>query len=148
MGDARANLQLALQQIELIIGEVVTQSSVYKTTPWGNIHQNDFLNQVLCVSTHFSPDELMMHLLEIEKQMGRTRTVKNAPRIIDIDILFYANEVYSSPIVTIPHPLLHQRRFVLQPLSELNPDFVHPGYNKTIKQLLTECADTGLVEKL
>lgn len=148
IGDAVSNLLQASQQIQLQIGEVIARSSLYKTSPWGTIQQDDFLNQVLCVQTVYSPDDVMQRLLQIEQQMGRVRSVKNAPRIIDIDVLFYNNDVYSSALVTIPHPLLHERKFVLQPLSELAPDIMHPVLHKTIRQLLAECTDTGLVEKM
>lgn len=148
IGDAALNLLQASQHIQSQIGKVIARSSLYKTSPWGTIQQDDFLNQVLYVQTVYSPDDVMQRLLQIEQQMGRVRSVKNAPRIIDIDVLFYNNHVYSSALVTIPHPLLHERKFVLQPLSELAPDLMHPVLHKTIHQLLAECTDTGLVEKM
>ena len=148
IGNAHQHLQQALQAIHTIAGNVVTQSSVYRTAPWGNKAQDDFLNQVLKVNTALQPDELMEVLLSIEQQMGRVRTVPNAPRIIDVDILFYNQLVYQSTLVEVPHPRLHLRRFVLQPLCELVTDLMHPVWHKTIRQLLAECTDTGLVEKM
>jgi len=127
------------------LGKVTKKSSVYSTAPWGNLNQPNFLNQVIEIQTSFSPYTLMSEILKIEESLGRVRNEKWGPRIIDIDILFYDNEVISGNL-TIPHPLMAQRKFVLIPLNELASSFVHPVHQKTISQLLIECQDNGNVE--
>jgi 2-amino-4-hydroxy-6-hydroxymethyldihydropteridine diphosphokinase len=148
IGDSAANLHQAFLLIERQIGRVEAASSVYQTEPWGNKDQQVFLNQVLLVQTELSPDQVLKTLLDIEQGMGRNRIVKWEPRIIDIDILFYDQLILSETGLTIPHPLLHQRRFVLTPLNEIAPAYVHPVFHRTISELLAGCPDTGTVEKL
>jgi 2-amino-4-hydroxy-6-hydroxymethyldihydropteridine diphosphokinase len=139
--DPKAQLVLAHRHLREKIGHVHQQSSLYQTAAWGNGDQPDFLNQVVLVNTEMTAPALLEKLLRIEKDMGRIRTEKNAPRLIDIDILFYNSDVITTNELSVPHPALEQRRFVLVPLNELSPDFVHPRLNKTITQLLTECTD-------
>jgi len=148
IGDSQAHLLEALKQIELQVGEITSVSSVYRTEPWGNKNQQDFLNQVLGVKNPLQPAEVLARILAIEQQMGRNRLVKWEPRVIDIDILFAGNQQINTPDLQIPHPLLHERRFTLLPLSEMAPDFVHPVFKKTIRELLADCPDTSLVEKV
>jgi 2-amino-4-hydroxy-6-hydroxymethyldihydropteridine diphosphokinase len=130
------------------IGSIIRQSSIYETAAWGNTKQANFLNQVLIVHTTLLPSNLMQTILAIEKKMGRIRTIKNAPRTIDIDILFYNKEIIVAPTLIIPHPLLQQRKFVLTPLNELSPNFKHPVLKKTIHQLLPICKDKLAVTKI
>jgi 2-amino-4-hydroxy-6-hydroxymethyldihydropteridine diphosphokinase len=141
-------LQLAKKIIAKKIGSVSRTSSVYKTAAWGNTKQPDFLNQVLITTTKLSAQETIQHILSIEKEMGRIRTKKNAPRIIDIDILFFNKEVINSKKLQVPHPRLQLRNFVLIPLNQLSPNFKHPVLNKTIHQLLRICPDTLTVNKI
>jgi 2-amino-4-hydroxy-6-hydroxymethyldihydropteridine diphosphokinase len=148
IGDSGANLQTASKFIHQQIGKVVAVSQVYKTEPWGNKNQQVFLNQVLKIETNLSPQLLMHTILQIENAMGRNRKVKWEPRIIDIDILFFDDEIIDEEDLQIPHPLLHERRFTLVPLNEIASDFIHPKLKKTIQQLLTNCTDNGIVEKL
>lgn len=141
-------LRKAAAFINKDIGKVIRKSSVYQTAAWGNAHQPDFLNQVIIITTKLDAQRVMQKLLAIEKKMGRIRTVKNAPRIIDIDILFYNKEIIQQPGITVPHLLLQQRRFALAPLNELSPQFKHPVFKKTIHQLLRICPDKLDVRKL
>ena len=127
---------------------MIRKSGIYQTAAWGKTDQPDFLNQVIEVETNFSAQKTMDAILDIESNMGRVRTEKNAPRVIDIDILFFNKELHDEPGLTIPHPALAQRRFVLIPLNELAPDFLHPLFHKTIQQLLIECTDTLNVKKI
>lgn len=147
-GDRYLNMQQARTNIELICGRLLLVSSLYETAPWGKTDQPDFLNQVLLIETKRSPAELLKALLQIEEKGGRIRTVKNAPRTIDIDILFYNRSVIEEPGLTIPHPRIADRRFVLEPMNEISPGFVHPVLHKTIHQLLLECTDELAVKKI
>lgn len=141
-------LTKAAQLIQVHIGHVELFSSRYKTAPWGNTNQQHFLNQVLVVETTLSPLQVLNTILHIETSMGRIRHYKWAPRIIDIDILFYDTLVVKEPDLQIPHPLLHERRFTLAPLAEVAPTFLHPTLNKNMLELLAQCEDVSTVEKL
>lgn len=148
LGDRNNSLSNATETIEKNVGKVVQSSSLYETEAWGNIHQPSFLNQVLKVVSKLSAEVLLEKLLLIEQKAGRIRTLKNAPRVIDIDILFFNDEVYDLPNLKIPHPEIQNRNFVLQPLNEIVPSFVHPIFCKTISTLLKECKDLLKAEKL
>jgi len=116
-------------------------SSVYETEPWGVANQETFLNMVICLSTRLSIDDLLVVIQQTEKLIGREKTEKWKSRTMDIDILFFNQEVSSSNELKVPHPWLHLRRFVLVPLHEINPDLIHPVLKKSISQLLDECID-------
>jgi 2-amino-4-hydroxy-6-hydroxymethyldihydropteridine diphosphokinase len=137
IGDKKFNLRQAFIEIELSIGTILESSSFYESEPWGFESENQFLNAVIVVDTNFTPLELLEQLKAIERKMGRIEKNKSgyADRIIDIDILFFNNEVIHSPILTIPHKFLHKRDFVLFPLLEITPDFVHPLLESTIEEL-------------
>ena len=114
----------------------------------GNTNQNDFLNQVIIINNKLNPEETMEAILEIESKMGRIRTQKNAPRIIDIDILFFNKEIINTKNLTIPHTLMQERNFVMFPLNELSPNFIHPVFKKNIHRLLRSCKDKLAVNKI
>ena len=147
-GDRYLNMQQARTNIEHICGQLIQVSSLYETAPWGKTDQADFLNQVLLLETSLSPQALLKSILLIEEKGGRIRTVRNAPRTIDIDILFYDRLVLDEPGLRIPHPRIAERRFVLEPLCEISPDFIHPVLGKTIRLLLQECKDQLTVKKI
>jgi 2-amino-4-hydroxy-6-hydroxymethyldihydropteridine diphosphokinase len=147
-GDRYWNIQQARTNIEHICGRLLQVSSLYETAPWGKTDQAYFLNQVLLIETKYNPGELLKALLQIEEKGGRIRTEKNAPRTIDIDILFYDRLIIEEPGLTIPHPRIADRRFVLEPLNEISPEYEHPVLHKTIHQLLTECTDELSVKKI
>ena len=140
-------LLLAQKLIAKKIGPIKRKSAIYQTAAWGNTNQPDFLNQVIIVETKLLAQQTMQIILQIEKKMGRLRTVKNAPRIIDIDILFFNKEVIDYKELTVPHPQLQNRRFVLVPLNELSPNFKHPVLKKNIHQLFIHCPDKLNVKK-
>lgn len=146
--DPEKMLSRAEAAIRTDLGNVIRASSRYKTAAWGNTEQPDFINQILQIDTRLSPQKLMEGILTIEKKMGRVRTVKNAPRIIDIDILFYNNDVVEEKELFIPHPSIQDRRFVLVPMNELEPDLIHPRLRKTVKELLMTCPDPLAVDKI
>lgn len=147
MGNSKAQLSKAIVQITKQIGSVTRQSNLYTTAAWGNTQQPDFLNQVIIVETVLTALQTMQTILSIEKKMGRLRTVKNAPRIIDIDILFFNKEIIDREQLKIPHPQIQNRRFVLVPLNQLSPNLQHPVLKKTIQQLLIDCPDKLNVKK-
>jgi 2-amino-4-hydroxy-6-hydroxymethyldihydropteridine diphosphokinase len=136
LGDREANLRRALD----LLGErvqVKRTSSIYETEPVGFKDQPQFLNLVCCGTTELSPRDLLAFVKSIEAVMGRLPTVRFGPRLIDIDILFYDDLVLDEADLVIPHPRLHERAFVLVPLSEIAPDLVHPVLKKTVRDLLT-----------
>ncbi|MBU6158208.1 MAG: 2-amino-4-hydroxy-6-hydroxymethyldihydropteridine diphosphokinase [Bacteroidetes bacterium] len=150
-----SNLGNRFQQLETVLHSLVTipatilkASSIYETAPWGLTEQPPFLNQVLQIETLLEPSALMDALLSIEQQMGRIRGEKMGPRIIDLDILLYDDLVIQTASLQIPHPLMSTRRFVLEPLCEINPDLLHPVHKQTIATLLNNCSDTLPVRKM
>jgi 2-amino-4-hydroxy-6-hydroxymethyldihydropteridine diphosphokinase len=147
-GDRLMNLTAACEGISREVGKIVTRSSIYKTRAWGNTEQPDFYNQVILVDTTQTPQSLLRTLQEIEKTMGRVRTEKWGPRVIDLDILFWNNEVINEENLVVPHPGIPARRFTLVPLQEIAPDFRHPVLVKSISELLEECKDLLAVTPL
>ncbi len=139
-------LQEACRQIAGQVGAVVAASRVYRTQAWGKTDQPDFLNQVVESQTRLSPREVMDQLLRIEQQMGRIRYEKWSPRRIDLDLLFYGSRIVNESGLQIPHPFLHLRNFVLYPLCELAPHFIHPVLQVSIEHLKTESPDPLLIE--
>jgi 2-amino-4-hydroxy-6-hydroxymethyldihydropteridine diphosphokinase len=147
-GDRRGFLQQAKEQVTLHCGRILKESSLYQTAAWGKTDQDDFLNQVLLVETLLTPQQLMNTILDIEEKMGRVREEKYGPRFIDIDILFFNDEIIDEPALIIPHPQIQNRRFVLEPLNEIAAEFVHPSLHKKIHRLLLECPDKLDVKKI
>ena len=141
IGDRLGNLDQSIKIITERIGNVLEKSSVYESTPWGVENQRNFLNQVLFVKSNFDPYTILDLVLQIEKDMGRIRIEKWGERIIDIDILFIDDLIIESENLCIPHEFIAKRKFVLQPMCEIAPRFIHPKLNKTISQLLEECID-------
>jgi 2-amino-4-hydroxy-6-hydroxymethyldihydropteridine diphosphokinase len=134
---------LKQSQVMLIdeIGLIIKKSSIYESSPWGVENQSSFLNQVLLLETDVNPFDLLDIILNIEKEMGRVRIEKWGERIIDIDILFYNDEIIETNNLCIPHPYISKRRFVLSPLDEIAKNYIHPLLQKTINELLLECLD-------
>ena len=128
--------------------KIISKSSFYQTAPVGNTEQNWFINSVIKISTQLNPDILLAVLLEIESKMGRIRKEKWGPRIIDLDLLFYDNLIIKQKDLTLPHPEIQKRNFVLQPLNEIEGNFIHPSLNKSINTLLKESKDNSVVKKL
>ncbi len=146
LGDRINNLKRAIEKVEMN-SKVVLRSKIYTTAAWGIENQSDFLNQVVCIHTEFDPQKLLENVLDIEQQLGRERLVKWGSRIIDIDVLYFNDEIIETPKLIIPHPQIHNRRFTLIPLVELNPDYIHPKINKSNLELLEICSDTLSVKK-
>ncbi len=146
VGDREAQLRDA--QIRLgTAGRIAKVSSFYETEPMDFTEQPWFLNCAVEFENNESPQQLMATILRIEREMGRRRVEKKGPRLIDIDILLFGDETISSPELTIPHPAMHQRRFVLEPLAEIASEAVHPVLKKTIRELLDELPPGQVVHR-
>jgi 2-amino-4-hydroxy-6-hydroxymethyldihydropteridine diphosphokinase len=148
LGDSKKYISDAASDISKVIGEITGASSLYQTASWGNTEQPDFINQVIRVKTKLNPRQLLNSILVIEKRLGRERLEKWGSRTIDIDLLFYGDQIIESEDLTVPHPFLHQRRFTLMPLAELNPELVHPVLNETVEALNDKLDDELTVTKL
>ncbi len=146
-GDRMLYLHQALVLLNGHCGKAVNQSPVYETAAWGNENQSTFLNQALELDTAYTSNELMTKLLWVEAQMGRQRFERYGPRTIDIDMLFFNNDIYAAPGLIVPHPEVQNRRFVLQPLSDIAACYIHPVLKKSVSQLLQECPDKLPVKK-
>ncbi len=145
-GDREQLILEACSRIESRIGKIVSKSMLYESEPWGFETDRFFLNRALLLETSLSASEVLTEALYIESVLGRVRNKKGyASRTMDIDILFYENLCVDLPDLMIPHPKMQERRFVLLPLAEIVPDWMHPALGKTIKTLLDECRDTGNV---
>ena len=137
LGDRNSNLEKAKKYLESEKGISFLESSeIYETDPVGGPAQEKYLNAVWWIETSLAPRPLLELLLGIEKKMGRVRSERNAPRMIDLDILFYGEAIIHEAGLDIPHPRLHERSFVLKPLSDLAPDWMHPVLKKTVQELL------------
>jgi len=134
LGDRQANLRNAMGRL-LELGDVLEVSSLYETEPVEVTDQPWFLNCAVAVRTELLPREFLAGILAIEKSMGRVRTQPKGPRVIDIDILLFGQQTVNSAQLTVPHPAMPERRFVLEPLAEIAPDVMHPTRKKTIRQL-------------
>ncbi len=147
LGDRFQYLQQAIAGIEKI-GTIIKQSAIYETQAWGKTTEPDYLNKVIVISTDLQPRTILENIWDIEREMGRTRTEKWGSRTIDIDILFYGNQIISETGLIVPHPELHRRKFTLAPLSEIAPGLKHPILKKTMLELKNELKDCLIVKKL
>jgi 2-amino-4-hydroxy-6-hydroxymethyldihydropteridine diphosphokinase len=148
MGDRNKNLNMAIDAIDVSIGKIKKKSAVYRTEAWGKTDQPPFYNQVIVSETSMDAQALLDGILSIEKKMGRQRDEKWGKRIIDIDILFFGDEIIESKFLLVPHPQIPYRRFTLVPLNEIIPHFIHPKLQKKISELLTACDDPLEVVKI
>lgn len=147
LGDRLHNLKAAWQELSWLPGtKAVTASSLYETEPVEFADQPYFLNQVVQLETTLDPEELLEELLRIEAHLGRTRTVPKGPRTLDLDLLLFDQLIIETPRLTLPHPALHRRRFVLVPLAEIAPAVLHPILRKKMVALLAELSDQSSVQ--
>ena len=137
MGNRLSNLKAAVLNLTPQM-TVKQKSSVYETPPWGFTEQDAFLIQVVKVTTYLEPEPLLRHLKRMETALGRVPNFQNGPRVIDIDILFFDKMIINTPPLVVPHPRLHERAFVLVPLAEIEPDFVHPILQRPINKILED----------
>lgn len=145
IGERESFITKSMRKVEDDIGKIITASSIFETTAWGNENQNNFLNSVIEIKTPFDAFTILQKSQEIENNLGRERSDKWGERTIDIDILFYNNKIINTKELTVPHPLIQKRKFVLVPLSEIAPNYMHPILKKNISTLLSECKDTQKV---
>src|SRR5678816_3503136 len=145
LGNRAANLKEAINSLSPQM-EVKAKSKVYETPPWGYTEQEKFYNQVLRVQTYLEPESLLKHLKRLEVALGRKASFQNGPRVIDIDILFYDDRVVNTPVLDIPHPHVHERGFVLLPLMDIAPDYVHPVKQRSVREMLAGCDLRGIVQ--
>jgi 2-amino-4-hydroxy-6-hydroxymethyldihydropteridine diphosphokinase len=149
LGNRLENLEKAVGLLGNRIGLVRAVSPVYETEPWGCMHEVNFYNLAVSLETRLGPHDLLEGLHEIEKLCGRNDSqVHNAPRMMDIDILFYDSCIIDSENLVIPHPFLHLRKFVLVPLADIAPGYLHPSFNIPVSQLLSQCCDNKTTLKV
>ena len=140
LGNKEQNLRMSVQKIEERIGKIVSLSAFYVTAPWGFASDNSFLNAVVCVETPLRPLEVLKETQAIERELGRTSKSMGgvySDRLIDIDLLLYGDTIMDEEGLILPHPLMVERRFVMEPLAEIAPDVMHPVLHKTMKELFT-----------
>ena len=147
LGNTREIFEGAHPLIEKKIGKISVYSSIYQTEAWGPIPQADFLNQVLLVSTALKPEACLTELLEIEREFGRERKERWGPRTLDLDILYYGDVIIAESDLSIPHPRIAERKFILTPLAEIAPLFEDPVSRKSMVTLLADCTDNSQVNR-
>ena len=146
LGNRLENLKEAMAALSPQL-EVKAKSHIYETPPWGYEDQPLFLNQVLKAQTYLEPEPLLKHLKRLEIALGRKPSFRNGPRLIDIDLLLYDNLVLNTPALTIPHPHMHERGFVLLPMMDIAPDLIHPIIQKSVREMIVSC-NLGNIKQL
>jgi len=149
LGDKQLIFSEARAMLSQQVGTITNQSAIYETEPWGFESTDIFWNQAIEMSTDLSPEEVLQQTKQIEQALGRIRKANQYDsRTIDIDILFYGDQIIELKNLIVPHPRIQERKFALAPLSEINPKLIHPVFLKNIQQLLEECTDPLKVEKV
>ena len=141
-GDRELNLKNSIKLLNSRVGKVLNTSGIYESEPWGFKNQNYFLNQVIEIETHIDPNDLLNICKNIEYDMGRKPEIRWGKRVIDIDILYYQSKIINQEKLIIPHKLMHERKFVMIPLNDLNENHLHPILKITNKEILNKCIDS------
>ena len=149
LGEREANLEEAIDFIGFNFGDVVGVSSIYESEPWGMSDVPNFLNQVVHIQSELTDKELLEEIADLEEFFGRERSSQGyVSREMDIDVLFIGEEIISTESLHVPHPRMSERRFVLEPLVEIAPEFIHPELKQSVEVLLKACSDKGKVTRL
>lgn len=148
LGDRQETFRRAIGLLSDRVGWVLSQSSLWETAAWGLTDQPNFLNQVLLMATELPPLDLLAQTQAIEIEMGRVRKEKWGARLLDIDVLYYGSEILDFPQLKVPHPYIPERRFTLAPLAEIAPAFIHPSLGLTQQELLNQCVDNSVVNRI
>lgn len=149
IGNKQENFNRVHQMIEEELGHIVTASSIYEAPPWGFHSEDIFWNQVLIIETKLEAEELLWRIHAIEDRFGRERGAERyTSRPMDIDILYFDDQYFETKTLIVPHPRIHERKFVLVPLAEIAPDFKHPLIRLTSLQMLENCRDVSLIKKV
>ena len=149
LGEREANLEEALTFIDINFGDVLAVSSIYESEPWGMTDVPNFLNQLVLIQSELSNDQLLSEIAELEEFFGRERSSEGyVSREMDIDVLFIGDEIVDTESFKVPHPRMAERRFVLEPLTEIAPDFMHPQLKQSVTEILKACTDKGKVTRL
>lgn len=149
LGEREANLEEARDFIDFNLGDVIAVSAIYESEPWGMTDVPNFLNQVVQIQTELPNEELLSEIAELEEFFGRERSAEGyVSREMDIDVLFIDQEIIETETLRVPHPRIAERKFVLAPLAEIAPDFIHPELKKSIQELLASCPDKSQVNRL
>ena len=143
LGNRLANLKAAVAALTPQMS-VLAKSHIYETPPWGYAEQPAFLNQAVKVETYLEAEPLLRHLKRLELALGREPSFQNGPRLIDLDLLFFDDLILETSVLTVPHPRVHERAFVLVPLNDIAPEYMHPEFKKTVRELLAGCDTSGI----
>ncbi len=148
LGDRAGNLLLGVRGLFEASMRVNRLSAIYETEPVGIGHTDNFLNMIAEVFvSNITPTQMLARMIRIEYLLGRRNKLENAPRTVDLDLLFYGKTIIETPFLTLPHPRLHQRKFVLVPLAELSPQMINPANNKNVEEMLSETKDNSKVKR-
>ena len=149
LGDKWKVFSETRERLNQQVGTITNQSAIYETEPWGFESDDIFWNQVIEIETSLSPEKVLQQTQQIERELGRIRKANQYDsRIIDIDILFYGDQIIKTENLVVPHPRIQERKFALVPLCEIAPELIHPVFQKSIRQILNECTDSLKVEKV
>jgi len=148
IGDREENLSTCLRLLNIHCGEIINKSDIYATEAWGIKDQPEFLNQAIHLKSYQSPEDILKNIQKIECIIGKEKEFHWGPRRIDIDIIFYGNEIIETDSLTIPHPMMQKRAFVLLPLMDIIPDYIHPSLKLSIRKLSEDCMDSSYAHKI
>jgi 2-amino-4-hydroxy-6-hydroxymethyldihydropteridine diphosphokinase len=143
LADRKSNLKAVVTALPPQV-EVLESSSLFETEPWGYVDQPDFLNQILLAETHLSASDLLTYVKALESEIGRVPNFRYGPRLVDIDIIFYGDQIINEPCLEIPHPRYRERAFVLVPLAEIAPDLIIPGTDQMVSDLVSQMDTSGV----